>query len=59
VLIGKPWNVETATAAAAALAREGTPMSDHRATAEYRTIMLSEAVLKLHAESPDMEVVGA
>jgi xanthine dehydrogenase small subunit len=59
VLIGKPWTIETATAAAAALAREGTPMSDHRATAEYRTIMLSEAVLKLHAESPDMEVVGA
>ena len=59
VLIGKPWNIETATAAAEVLAREGTPMSDHRATAEYRTIMLSEAVLKLHAESPDMEVVGA
>ena len=58
MLIGKPWNLETARAAAEALGREGTPMSDHRASAEYRTIMLSQAVLKLHAESAELEVVG-
>jgi xanthine dehydrogenase small subunit len=58
VLIGKPWNLETARAAAEALGREGTPMSDHRASADYRTVMLSHAVLKLQAESADMEVTG-
>jgi xanthine dehydrogenase small subunit len=58
LLTGKPWNIETARAAAEALGREGTPMSDHRASAEYRTIMLSQAVLKLHAESSEMEGVG-
>ncbi len=58
-LIGKQWNIETASAAAEALGREGTPMSDHRASAEYRTMMLSQAVLKLHAESAEMEGVGA
>jgi xanthine dehydrogenase small subunit len=59
VLIGKPWNLVTARAAAAALGREGTPLSDHRASAEYRTIMLSQAVLKLHAESAELEMAGA
>lgn len=58
MLVGKPWNIETASAAAETLAGEGTPMSDHRASAEYRTIMLSQAILKLHAESTEMEVAG-
>ena len=58
LLIGRPWNVETARAAAEAIGREGTPMSDHRASAEYRTIMLSQAVLKLHADSPELEGVA-
>ncbi len=59
MLIGKPWNLETARAAAEALGREGTPMSDHRASAEYRAIMMQQAILKLHAESADLEAVGA
>jgi xanthine dehydrogenase small subunit len=58
MLVGKPWNIETARAAADALGREGTPLSDHRASAEYRTIMLSQAVLKLHAESAELEGAG-
>ena len=58
LLIGKPWNAETVRAAAAALGREGTPMSDHRASAEYRSIMLSRALLKLHAESAELEGAG-
>ncbi len=58
ILIGRPWSLETARTAAAALGLEGTPMSDHRASAEYRAIMLSQALLKLHAESADREVVG-
>ena len=58
LLIGQPWTLETARTAAATLGREGTPMSDHRASAEYRAIMLSQSLLKLHAESAELEVAG-
>lgn len=50
-LIGKPWNADTVRDAAAALGSAGTPMSDHRASSEYRSIMLSQSLLKLFAES--------
>jgi xanthine dehydrogenase small subunit len=59
ILSGRPWSLETVREAAAALGREGTPMSDHRASADYRAIMLSNAILKLHAESAEREVVDA
>ncbi|QPZ39065.1 xanthine dehydrogenase small subunit [Paramicrobacterium chengjingii] len=59
LLVGKPWTAETARDAAASLAREGTPMSDHRASSEYRSIMLSQAVLKFFAETTEREEVGA
>jgi xanthine dehydrogenase small subunit len=48
-LIGRPWNIATVRAAAAVLGAEGTPMSDHRASAEYRALMLSHALLKMYA----------
>lgn len=48
-LIGQPWNIETVRAAAEILGSEGTPMSDHRASAEYRALMLNTALLKLHS----------
>ena len=51
ILIGKPWNADTAREAADSLGREGTPLSDHRASAEYRTSMLSQSVLKFFAQS--------
>src|SRR5699024_6749490 len=38
LLVGQPWTAQTAQAAAASLAGEGTPMSDHRASSEYRSI---------------------
>src|ERR1700759_2242312 len=50
VLTGQPWTRETVTEAAAALARAGTPMSDHRASADYRTAMLRTSLLKFFAE---------
>ncbi len=50
-LTGKPWTAATAAGAADVLGREGTPMSDHRASADYRRAMLRGALLKLHAES--------
>lgn len=49
-LAGQPWTGPTVEAAAAVLAREGTPLSDHRASAEYRSAMLYESLLKLYAQ---------
>ncbi|HEU5269966.1 MAG TPA: FAD binding domain-containing protein [Jatrophihabitans sp.] len=55
-LIGRQWSPATVQAAAATLAQAGTPLSDHRASAEYRIAMLRESLLKLHAEHPGKEV---
>ncbi|WP_243058167.1 xanthine dehydrogenase small subunit [Nocardioides sp. SR21] len=49
-LVGQPWTDETVRAAAAVLATEGTPLDDHRASASYRSAMLGQALLRLHAE---------
>jgi xanthine dehydrogenase small subunit len=51
-LTGKPWTRATAEAAAAELARAGTPMSDHRASARYRAAMLGNSLLKFYAQNP-------
>ena len=51
-LVGRPWTLETARDAASVLGTEGTPMSDHRASAEYRSLMLGTALLKLHRSTP-------
>ncbi|MDN3262012.1 FAD binding domain-containing protein [Streptomyces sp. CSDS2] len=48
-LTGKPWAAETVDAAAQVLRAEGTPMSDHRASADYRSAMLGQSLLKLYA----------
>ena len=48
-LVGRPWSVATVRAASRDLGAEGTPLSDHRASAEYRAIMLSHALLKMYA----------
>ncbi|SFR96783.1 xanthine dehydrogenase small subunit [Agrococcus baldri] len=50
-LEGRTWNEETARAAAAVLRGEGTPLDDHRASARYRSAMLEQSLLRLHAES--------
>jgi len=51
-LEGRPWSAEAVAAAAAIMAGEGTPMSDHRASAAYRCAMLGQSLLKLIAETP-------
>ena len=51
-LAGQPWTRETVRDAAEVLAGEGTPLSDHRASAAYRTAMLRTSLLKLHATNP-------
>ncbi len=48
-LLGRPWTDQTVREAAAVMAREGTPLDDHRASASYRSAMLGQALLKLHA----------
>ena len=50
-LTGQPWTTETVAAAAGELARAGTPMSDHRASASYRTAMLRNSLLKFYAQT--------
>lgn len=52
-LEGKPWDAETVEAAAQVLRAQGTPMSDHRASSEYRAAMLGKSLLKLHAETTE------
>lgn len=49
-LTGRPWTPDTVREAAAVLRGEGTPLDDHRASAAYRTAMLGQALLRLHAE---------
>lgn len=58
-LAGREWNRETVRDAASVLATEGTPMSDHRASAEYRSLMLGTALVKLHRSTPLAEGVPA
>jgi xanthine dehydrogenase small subunit len=50
-LIGKPWNIATVKAAASIMRAEGTPMSDHRASSDYRSLMLHTALLKLYSNT--------
>ncbi|MFC7407098.1 xanthine dehydrogenase small subunit [Georgenia alba] len=50
-LTGASWTPQTVERAAAALAAEGTPLDDHRASARYRTAMLGQALRRFHAES--------
>ncbi|MFE1870069.1 xanthine dehydrogenase small subunit [Streptomyces sp. NPDC059496] len=52
-LEGEPWSAETARAAARVLRGEGTPMSDHRASSVYRSAMLGQSLLKLHAHTTE------
>jgi len=51
-LTGRPWTPEVVIEAAQILNEEGTPISDHRASAAYRTAMLGASLRKFHAENP-------
>jgi len=55
-LSGRPWSQETVREAAEVMAGEGTPLSDHRASAAYRTAMLRTALHKVYATNQPMEV---
>jgi xanthine dehydrogenase small subunit len=49
-LTGKLWNLETVQAAAKIIRQSGTPLSDHRASAEYRKAMLEQLLQKFFVE---------
>jgi xanthine dehydrogenase small subunit len=57
-LEGRPWTQETVEAAAAVMGGEGTPISDMRASADFRTAMLGELLRKLWAESGGQEATA-
>ena len=57
-LRGKAWTAETADAAAAVLATEGTPMDDHRASSAFRTAMLGQSVRKFFVETNEAQQLG-
>jgi xanthine dehydrogenase small subunit len=50
-LVGKAWNVAAVKAASQVLQAEGTPMSDHRASSDYRSHMLGTSLLKLYSQT--------
>ncbi|MFD7324108.1 xanthine dehydrogenase small subunit [Streptomyces sp. NPDC059875] len=52
-LEGEPWAAETVEAAARVLQAQGTPMNDHRASADYRSVMLGQSLLKLYAQTTE------
>jgi xanthine dehydrogenase small subunit len=53
-LVGQPWDARTAARAAAVLRQEGSPIDDHRASADYRRAMLGNALLRLQAQGAEV-----
>jgi xanthine dehydrogenase small subunit len=58
VLVGHRWEAATVARAAEALASEGTPMDDHRASAAYRRAMLGQALRRMLADTRIPEVTA-
>ncbi len=50
-LMGKPWTAATFEAAAEIIKAEGTPMSDHRASAAYRSATIAQSIRRFYAEA--------
>jgi xanthine dehydrogenase small subunit len=50
-LVGQPWSLATAQAAAAALARDFTPIGDARASQDYRARIARNLLLRFYHES--------
>ena len=51
-LTGRPWTRDIVIEAAEVLGGEGTPMTDHRASANYRAATLRTSLLKFFAANP-------
>jgi xanthine dehydrogenase small subunit len=54
-LTGKAWNTATVNAAAAALQSEFSPISDMRATADYRSTVLGNLLQRFWMESQGLQ----
>jgi len=52
-MIGKPWNDETIRAGQVALASEFKPLSDMRASADYRLTVAQNLLMKFHIETTE------
>ena len=52
-LEGHRWTLATVREAADVLRSEGTPLDDHRASADYRRAVLGTALVRLHAETTE------
>jgi xanthine dehydrogenase small subunit len=50
-LAGKAWNRAVAQEASEVLINEATPISDHRASAAYRSAMLGASLRKFFSEN--------
>lgn len=50
LLTGRAWTAQTVEQAAEVLGSTGTPMTDHRASEDYRRAMLRMALPRFHAE---------
>ena len=51
ILLGAPWRAETAERAAAALAEDFSPLSDARASADYRALIAANLLRRVYYES--------
>src|SRR5699024_3747305 len=49
-LAGRPFTAESFAEAAEIMLSVGTPMSDHRASAAYRSATLAQSIRRFHAE---------
>ncbi|MER8464445.1 xanthine dehydrogenase small subunit [Mesorhizobium sp. M1396] len=52
-LLGKPWTEQTVEAAMAEYAKDFTPLTDMRASAEYRTLAAKNLLLRFFVETTD------
>jgi xanthine dehydrogenase small subunit len=50
-LLGRPWTVETVTAAMAALDRDFSPLTDMRASAAYRMLVARNLLMRFYLET--------
>ncbi len=57
LLTGSPWTTDSVDAASQVMCHEAAPLSDHRASAAYRTEMLTQSLHRLYAEMMEGELV--
>jgi xanthine dehydrogenase small subunit len=50
-LIGRPWNEATVTTAMAAFAEDFSPLTDMRASAEYRALAARNLLMRFYLET--------